>query len=960
MPTRRRPLASPGCLALALVLAFCCSLALPALASASDYVVNALGDEYSPYGCEDFDECTLRTAISKSNEDEDEDTIEFEVEGTIALDNEPLPSIINPVAIDATTLPNYDGSPLIAIDGSNALSEGNLEGLSFLFGAGGSRVEGLAIGGFETGIFLAGGSSIYACANYIGVGLDGVTATPNEVGIDTGFHSPAQKIGSECWDHGGNLISGNESYGIVDFGTGTKIAENTIGLDVNGDPLPNGTAFGAGILVSQFAEEPYIGGFPGEEGEPGNVIAGNAGTGVLIESAASKTAIRRNSIFGNTELGIKIQNGEGPPVPQLESVSTDGTEPAVAWSFIGPPEAETYLLDLFVNEACDASGAGEGQEFLGTVELEADGQGGSTVLFSGLEQPALDGEIFTATLTATSSGATSTFSQCFNEAPDTVLETNPPAIDQSAEAAFIFSGDDPSGTVAGFECSVDGGPFAGCTSPKTLPGLSDGSHSFEVRAKDKAGKVDVSPAHYTWTVDATLPTVTLESEPSDPSNLTSASFGFSASDSGSGLAKTECRLDGGQLAPCSSPATYSSLADGDHAFSVIATDNAGNVNVASSSWTIDATAPETTIEAKPPDPSGEGGADFTFSGSDGTGTGVAGFECRVDGAPFAACTSPDGLSGLADGTHTFQVRAKDNAGNDDASPASYTWTVDTTVPQVKIEGPVPAPTSKSSSASFFFGGEDSGGSGVARFECRLDGGAFVPCTSPQDYEGLADGSHTFEVRAVDQVGNVGSTPDSYTWKVDTTATPQAQPLVLAAATTEASNGESVAVAPEAGKVFVLRPGQKKPTELKEGQTIPVGSIVDATNGKVLLTSVNAAGEEQSAVFYGGKFLVQQHDGSGLVILKLRGGDLSDCGGAARQSGATISGRKGRKLWGSGHGNFRTEGSYGSATVTGTIWFTEDRCNGTFFKVRRGVVKVRDFTNDKTVSLPAGKTYLAQP
>ena len=64
--------------------------------------------------------------------------------------------------------------------------------------------------------------------------------------------------------------------------------------------------------------------------------------------------------------------------------------------------------------------------------------------------------------------------------------------------------------------------------------------------------------------------------------------------------------------------------------------------------------------------------------------------------------------------------------------------------------------------------------------------------------------------------------------------------------------------------------------------------------------------------------------------------------------------------GNGHGNFRTEGKYGSATVRGTNWFIEDRCNGTFFKVRRGVVTVRDFGKDKTISLPAGKSYLAKP
>ena len=50
------------------------------------------------------------------------------------------------------------------------------------------------------------------------------------------------------------------------------------------------------------------------------------------------------------------------------------------------------------------------------------------------------------------------------------------------------------------------------------------------------------------------------------------------------------------------------------------------------------------------------------------------FECRVDTAAFAGCSSPKRLTGLAAGPHTFEVRAKDTAGNVDASPATRSWT----------------------------------------------------------------------------------------------------------------------------------------------------------------------------------------------------------------------------------------------------------------------------------------------
>jgi ferric-dicitrate binding protein FerR (iron transport regulator) len=66
-----------------------------------------------------------------------------------------------------------------------------------------------------------------------------------------------------------------------------------------------------------------------------------------------------------------------------------------------------------------------------------------------------------------------------------------------------------------------------------------------------------------------------------------------------------------------------------------------------------------------------------------------------------------------------------------------------------------------------------------------------------------------------------------------------------------------------------------------------------------------------------------------------------------------------KLWGNGKGKFRTNGKYSSATVRGTIWLVEDRCEGTNTKVRRGVVAVRDFKRKRTVSVKAGHSYLAR-
>ena len=96
----------------------------------------------------------------------------------------------------------------------------------------------------------------------------------------------------------------------------------------------------------------------------------------------------------------------------------------------------------------------------------------------------------------------------------------------------------------------------------------------------------------------------------------------------------------------------------------------------SRTFTIDPDAPQTTIDSNPSTPTGSTSADFGFSSSEGGST----FECRLDGGAWAACTSPKSHATLADGSHTFDVRATDAVGNQDASPASYTWLVDTTAP----------------------------------------------------------------------------------------------------------------------------------------------------------------------------------------------------------------------------------------------------------------------------------------
>lgn len=277
-------------------------------------------------------------------------------------------------------------------------------------------------------------------------------------------------------------------------------------------------------------------------------------------------------------------------------------------------------------------------------------------------------------------------------APDTSIDSNPTNPTSSTSATFTFSGTDSrhvrlvskpgSGrspeVVASFECKLDAASFAACTSPVNLMGLTDGSHNFQVRAKDSNNNVDPSPASFTWTIDTTAPDTTIDTNPGAQTGDNTPTFTFSGNDgSGVGNMTFQCQVDAGGFSSCTSPFTTSSLTDGSHTFQVRATDGVGNQDAspASFTFTVDATAPNTTIDTNPSDPSTSADATFTFSGNDGSGVGGLTFQCKLDAASFSSCTSPQNLMGLSAGSHTFQVRATDAVGNTDASPASYTWQI---------------------------------------------------------------------------------------------------------------------------------------------------------------------------------------------------------------------------------------------------------------------------------------------
>jgi chitodextrinase len=113
-----------------------------------------------------------------------------------------------------------------------------------------------------------------------------------------------------------------------------------------------------------------------------------------------------------------------------------------------------------------------------------------------------------------------------------------------------------------------------------------------------------------------------------------------------------------------------------YTYTVRAIDSAGNLGGASPAATVttppaDTTPPETTIGSGPAGTLASRSASFTFSASESGAL----FDCALDAAPFAPCSSPYTYSQVAAGAHSFLVRAKDAAGNADPTPAIRSWTV---------------------------------------------------------------------------------------------------------------------------------------------------------------------------------------------------------------------------------------------------------------------------------------------
>ena len=370
--------------------------------------------------------------------------------------------------------------------------------------------------------------------------------------------------------------------------------------------------------------------------------------------------------------------------------------------------------------------------------------------------------------------------------PETAIDSGPSGPTNVSTPTFGFSSDE---TYSTFECRFDSNPFAACSGPGATHtpavGLTDGAHTFEVRAIDTSDNTDPTPASQGFTVDTQAPsdptvsstshTVSVPS--SDPTvdvtfsgaaDSLSGVDGFSYQWSTSASTLPDTVKDAEETATGTTSPSF--VADGSYYFHLRTRDNAGNwtSTVHLGPFVIDTDPPETSIDSGPPGPTNDSTPTFGFSSDETDST----FECRLDSDAFAACSGPGAThtpAALTDGAHTFEVRATDVAGNTDPAPASQGFTVDTelpTDPTVSSTSHTVSVASDDPTVDLTFSGATDSLSGVDGFSYQWSTSpSTLPDTTKEAEEtatgttspSLADGSWYFHLRTRDNAGNWTST-----------------------------------------------------------------------------------------------------------------------------------------------------------------------------------------------------------
>jgi hypothetical protein len=395
---------------------------------------------------------SLRAAIITSNTTPGTDTINFQI-GTGIQTIKPtaaLPIITDPVIIDGTTQPGFNGTPIIELNGTSAGANAN--GLQATAGGGGTTIKGLVINRFAIGIDMSGNGNTIK-GNYIGTDVTGtipmgntnwgVNLTGNNLTIG-GTTTAERNIISASGNTGlrmgsvsncsvlGNYI-GTDVTGTQDLGNGNQ----GMRIDNGSNNKIGGSATGEGNLISGNGDSAVqiIGGLGTKvignrfgTDVTGLRNIGNDAAGVAVYSGTGNL-ISSNTIAFNSALGIELdENGSAPPdgitandlndadagANNLQNypVITSVTPQAGSTNIQGTLNSTTntqFHLEFFASVQCDPSGNGEGQTYLGAADVTTVGNDANFNVT--LPVPLQPNQFVTANATDPN-GNTSEFAKC--------------------------------------------------------------------------------------------------------------------------------------------------------------------------------------------------------------------------------------------------------------------------------------------------------------------------------------------------------------------------------------------------------------------------------------------------------------------------------------------------------------------------------------------------------------------
>ena len=404
-------------------------------------------------------------------------------------------------------------------------------------------------------------------------------------------------------------------------------------------------------------------------------------------------------------------------------------------------------------------------------------------------------------------------------------------------------------TNAGSPVTVYTGKIAGLT-PVALGTLAAGDsrvYEFKIDFPDTGAGAENAyqgsgmSVQFDWTAvnndaDTDPPQTTITSGPTGLTNDPDSSLSFTSDETGSTF---ECSLDAAAFAACSSPAAYSGLADGDHTFSVRATDTSANTDAtpASRPWTIDATAPTASL-ADPGSPA-RGTLSLSPSADDGTGSGVASLIVQRSPAGAGAWTTIGtnwNTTSVADGTYDLRARATDNAGNA-ANSALRTVTVDNTAPSVSSSVPADGEVLASAGLLTLVASENVSGIANATIDGSPAPAPVVAGPSIAYTDFFADGPHTLAGDLTDLAGNSSPIRVHFTvWSLAAADYPWVEANSFPTATTSlaAANGDGIINVPTgawsgapAGDWLVVRIDPRPPAAVANGYQT-AGDVYDVT------------------------------------------------------------------------------------------------------------------------------------